>query len=110
MDEYDIRPEYCYNTDEKGFLQGIVNKAKHVVPMSKLKQGKIKGALQSGNRTWITLIATICGDGTYLPPCLIYQGQGNIQDTWLQDFNPEEHNCYFTSTPSGFTNEKLACQ
>ena len=108
MDEYDIRHENCYNTDEKGFLQGYVNKAKHVVPVKMLKQEKIKGALQTGNRNWITLIATICGDGTYLPPCLIYQGAGDIQDNWLQDVQPDEHNCYFTSTPSGFTNEELA--
>jgi hypothetical protein len=73
-----------------------------------LKQGKIKGALQTGNRSWITLIATICADGTYLPPALIYQGQGNLQTSWFQDFVPGEHNVYCTSTPSGFTNEDLA--
>lgn len=108
MKEYDILPQNCYNTDEKGFLQGYVNKAKHVVPVKMLKQGRIKGALQTGNRTWITLIATICGDGTYLPPALIYQGQGNLQTSWLQDFEADKHNCYFASTPSGFTNEDLA--
>lgn len=108
MKEYDIQTENCYNTDEKGFLQGYVNKAKHVVPVKMLKQGKIKGALQTGNRTWITLVATICGDGTFLPPALIYQGQGNLQTSWLQDFEPGKHNCYFSSTSSGFTNEELA--
>ena len=73
-----------------------------------LKQGQIKGTLQTGNRTWITLIATICGDGTFLPPALIYQGQGNIQSSWVQDFDSGKHNCYFASTPSGFTNKDLA--
>lgn len=60
---------------------------------------------------WVPLtkpIATICIDGTYLPPYLIYQGHGNLQTSWLQDFEPGKHNCYFASTPSGFTNEDLA--
>ena len=108
MEEYNIPMYNCYNTDEKGFLQGYINKAKHIVSVSMLKQGRIKGLLQTGNRSWITLIATICADGTYLPPCLIYQGHGNLQTSWLQDFEPGKHNCYFASTPSSFTNEDLA--
>lgn len=73
-----------------------------------LKQGRIKGALQTGNRAWITFVATICANGTYLPPALIYQGHGNVQTTWFQDFKPDQHQCYFASTPSGFTNEDLS--
>jgi hypothetical protein len=31
----------------------------------------------------------------------------NVQDTWLEDFDPDEHDCFFTSTPSGWTNDGL---
>jgi hypothetical protein len=32
---------------------------------------------------------------------------GKIQDTWLQDFNPNDHPCFFTSSASGWTNDEL---
>jgi hypothetical protein len=72
-----------------------------------LKQGRIKGALQTGNRTWITIIATICADGSFLAPAIIFQGSGNLQTSWLQDFDKDKR-AYWASTPSGFTNEDLA--
>jgi hypothetical protein len=30
-----------------------------------------------------------------------------MQDTWLQDFDPNDHHCFFTSSPSGWTNDEL---
>ena len=35
--------------DEKGFLQGYIKEAKHIVSINMLKFGRIKGALQTGN-------------------------------------------------------------
>jgi hypothetical protein len=64
--------------------------------------------LQDGNREWITLLACICADGTKLTPSLIYQvASGNIQDTWLQDFDPSLHQCFFTSSSSGWTSNDI---
>ena len=91
-------------------MQGVIKEAKHVVSIKQLRQGKIKGALQTGNRDWITVIACICQDGTWQPPAIIFQGHGNLQTSWLQDFDSKRHNCYMTSTPSGFTNEQLAME
>ena len=43
-----------------------------------------------------------------LTPALIYQAvSGNIQDTWLQDFDPTVHKSFFASSPSGWTNNNL---
>jgi len=54
------------------------------------------------------MIGCICADGTYVPPSIIYQASsGNLQDTWLDDFNSEEHTCHFASSASGWTNEDL---
>ena len=93
--------------DEKGFLMGVLNKTLRIVPVKALRQGKVKGAGQDGSRGWITLIAGICCDGTYLPPALIFKGSGNLQTAWLREFDSNTHDCYFASTSTGWTNSEL---
>ena len=76
--------------DEKGFLISLLQKVQRVFTKEAFKKGKLIGAGQDGNREWITVLATICMDGTFLPPAIIYQAvSSNIQDTWLDDFNPD---------------------
>ena len=56
-------------------------------------------------------MAAICVDRIVLSPTLIYQATtGNIQDTWLEDFNSDEHSCFFSSTPTGWTNDNLGLE
>jgi hypothetical protein len=94
--------------DEKGFLIGVLGRTRRIFTREAYKKGLLKGAGQDGNREWITLIGSICMDGTTLPPGLIYKADlGDLQDTWLVAFDPKEHNCYFTSSSTGWTNEKL---
>jgi len=92
----------------KGFLIGVLQKVQRVFTKEAFEKGNLLGAGQDGNREWITVLATICMDGTFLPPALIYQAvSGNVQDTWLDDFNPEEQSASFASSPSGWTNDIL---
>ena len=109
IEQYGILPQNTYNMDEKGFLIGILQKVKRVFNKDSEKRGKLIGAGQDGNHEWITCLATICMDGTYIPPSLIYQATtGNIQDTWLDDFKPDEPDAaHFASSPSGWTNNEL---
>lgn len=108
--QYNYAPENVYNMDEKGFMIGMLQKTKRIFTKSWLEQGKLQGAAQDGNRTWITLVAGICMDGTSLPPALIYPAEsGDIQDSWLDDYQEDEE-CYFTSSPSGWTNDELAME
>ena len=94
--------------DEKGFLLGILQKTKRVFTEASLRNGKLLGAGQDGSREWITILATICMDGTYLPPSLIYQAiSGNLQDTWLDEIRPEKNEAFFSSSPTGWTNDEL---
>ena len=94
--------------DKKGFLLGILQKGKRYFSKWRYKEGGMKQRLQDGNREWITVIGCICGDGTSLLLGLIYQAvSGNLQDTWLQNFNPEEHKCFFTSSPRSWMNDNL---
>ena len=94
--------------DEKGFLIGVLQKTHRVYSLKALKQGLLKGAGQDGNREWITLIGGICMDGTPLPPAIIYRAEsGNLQDTWLDEFDPKESICYFAASKTGWTNDAL---
>ncbi|KAF4547059.1 Hypothetical protein D9617_62g044160 [Elsinoe fawcettii] len=92
MDGYQILPENTYNMDEKGFLLGKITKSKRVFPKDLKASEKLPGAGQDGSREFITVVATICVDGTALPLLLIYDSTtGSIQDSWVQDFNSNEH-------------------
>jgi hypothetical protein len=94
--------------DEKGFLIGVLSKMKRIFSKQRYENDGLKRMLQDGNREWITTIACICADGSCLTPALIYQAvSGNIQDSWLQDFDPAEHKAFFTSSASGWTNNSL---
>jgi len=100
--KYKIERQNTYNMDEKGFLLDMLTKAKQVFTKAAFESGKIKNTIQDGNRKWITILATICADRTALSPGLIYQAvTGNIQDSWLQDFDPNQHPCFFASSPTG---------
>ena len=94
--------------DEKGFLIGVLQKMQRVYSKEAFQKGNIVAAGQDGNREWITLIATICMDGSWIPPTLIYQAvSGDIQDTWVTEVDPKEHQVHFASTATGWTNENL---
>ena len=104
---YDVKSN-IYNIDEKGFI-GWVAKQQRVFSKTAATSGALKGALQDGNREWITMLAGICADGTPLPPVLIYAGQqGQLQDTWVQDVDQTLHNCHFAASLSGWTNDAIA--
>ena len=88
--------------DEKGFMIGILQKTKRVYSKPK----EIRGVGQNGNREWVTVLATICMDGSYVSPAVIYQSKtSNIRDTWLEDYKREE--VYFASSPTGWTNDSV---
>jgi hypothetical protein len=77
--------------DEKGFMIGIMTKEKRIFSRRKYELKGYKQFIQDGNREWITTLACICANGTALSPALIYIAKsGNIQDLWLQDFDPSE--------------------
>jgi AraC-like DNA-binding protein len=108
LEDYKISADNIYNMDEKGFLIGRLQKARRVFARELYERGTLAGAGQDGSREWITVVATICADGTRLSPALIYKAiSGNLQDTWLDDFEPDEHDCHFASSPKGWTSDEL---
>ncbi|KAF2228324.1 CENP-B protein, partial [Viridothelium virens] len=111
IEQHGILPKNTYNLDEKGFLIGCLQKQRRIFNREAYKQGKLIGAGQDGNRDWITVLAGICMDGTVLPAGLIYSADTfNIQDSWLEGFNPKEDTTFFASSSSGWTNEELGVE
>jgi len=108
IEQYNLGPEQIYNMDEKGFMLGVTTKRKRIFTRRKYEQGGYKQHLQDGNREWITTIGCICANGTALAPSLIYMAKsGHIQDSWLQDFDPQVQRCFFAASESGWTNNDI---
>ena len=77
-----MEEEFTYSTDEIGTNPAVGQK-------ECVMRGKKSGPQyqqQDGNRENITLIVTVCADGTSTPPVVIFKGQG-FQVKWKQD-NP----------------------
>jgi hypothetical protein len=73
IEQYGIEAQNIYNMDEKGFLTGSLTKAKRIFTKQWFENQQLLGNVRDGSREWITIIATICADGTALPPSLIYK-------------------------------------
>jgi len=101
-----ILPQNIWNFDEKGFLIGLIQKTKRIVPLSMLKSKRTRGAIQDGSREFLTLIACVNALGDRLPPSLIYKSQsGDLQTTWLDDFDEQDPSkrAYFAASEKGWT-------
>jgi hypothetical protein len=81
-DEEPILDELIWGTDETGIQQGIGTWQCIIGPQGK----KVQHQQRSGDRENITIIVTICADGTSLPPAVIFKGE-SFQTSWRQN-NP----------------------
>ena len=66
--KYGISDEDIYNIDEKGFIKGIRDDAKVIIPRKEAEALSI----QPGNREWVTVIESIGTNGYVLPPFVIF--------------------------------------
>lgn len=71
MKEFNILPENLYNMDEKGIQLGI---GARVTAMIDRDQQTVY-SIEDGNRELVTVIETICADGSVIHPSVIFQGQ-----------------------------------
>lgn len=103
MEKFSIIADNLYNWDEKGFLLGTASSSKRLMTLEALESGRITHASQDGSREFISLLACIGADGVTLPPALIYKGDsGTLQDTWVEDWKPENP-AYFAVSPNGWS-------
>ena len=71
-----------------------------------LESGRIPRAAQDGSREFISLLACISATGGVLPPALIYKGESSLQDSWLEDWVPE-NTAHFAISPNGWSSNEL---
>ena len=71
MKEFHILPGNIYNMDEKGIQLGI---GARVSAMIDRDQQSVY-SIEDGNRELVTVIETICADGSVLHPSVIFQAQ-----------------------------------
>jgi ParB-like chromosome segregation protein Spo0J len=108
MQQYDIQQCNSYNMDEKGFMIGVTGRSKHVFSRRQWEKKEVQATLQDGSREWVTVLATVCGDGSALPPGIIYQStNSSLQASWVADIEAGKHNVFVTSSPSGWTNNDI---
>ena len=96
--------------DEKGFFLGVVKKLYRVFNRYAWESGKLTGAGHTGDRTWITVVASICMDGSYLPPTVIYPSKSELRDTLFNGLDPLIHKLHFTWSATGWTNDEIGAE
>jgi hypothetical protein len=80
--EYNISPENIYNADEKGVLLGIGHS---ITALFDRNQKNLQHIID-GNCELVTVMETVCADGTALPPSVIFKGK-RLDTEWGRD-NP----------------------
>jgi hypothetical protein len=105
--KYDVEAQNIYNMDKKGFLLGRTSRSKRVFSKQLWEQKKVTQALQDGNCEWITTMATICADGSWIDPAIVFEAKGGLCDAWLRNVDPEKHYCFFTTSLSGWSNDEV---
>lgn len=77
-----IDPECVYGMDETGLQEGVGVAERVIGPAGQ----KVQYQQRSGERENITVVVTICADGSSTPPAVIFKGEA-YQTSWKQD-NP----------------------
>lgn len=66
------------------------------------KSGRVRQAVQDGNREFITLMAYVSAFGKAGSPTLIYKGESrDLQDTWLEEFDESVDQAVFGTSENG---------
>jgi hypothetical protein len=94
--------------DEKGVLIGITSGSKRAFSREAWEGKEVRDAIQDGSRSWITVLACVCADGAALPPGIVYESNSNtIQSSWVDEVQSRQHSAFFTSSPTGWSNNEI---
>jgi DDE superfamily endonuclease/Tc5 transposase DNA-binding domain len=103
LQDNDIRPCNVYNMDETGFNIGAMQAGRVVVDMTR----NVNYKKHPGRQEWVTVVESICADGTVIPPLVIFKGEKlsvnqiptHVDDEWR-----------FSCSNEGWTNDELALE
>jgi hypothetical protein len=66
--------------DEKGFLIGVTLRQKCVFSKQLWEQKKVTADIQDGSREWITILAVVYTDRSWLDLGVIFKDKGALRD------------------------------
>ena len=73
-------------------MLGIMTKQQRVFNKAAIKKGRVLGHNQDSNREQITIIATICADGTTVLLAIIFASKSDyLQTTQVKDVKIGQH-------------------
>jgi hypothetical protein len=107
IQQYNVEPRYIYNMDKKGFLIGITSRQKRVFSKQLWEQKRVTAGLQDGSQEWITVLATICADGSLLDLAVIYKEKGKLCSSWVHNVEAGRHQVFSTTSPTGWSNDNV---
>jgi len=87
-----IPPENIYNMDEKGIQMGM---GKRTLVLVDCDQKNVQ-QLEDGNHELVTVIESVCADGSMLHPSIIYKGK--TRDLEWGPNNPCQARCVHNHT------------
>jgi hypothetical protein len=105
--QYNVEPRHIYNMDEKGFLVGITSRQKRVFSRQLWEQKRVTASLQDSSRELVTVLVTVCADGSSLDPAVIYEGKGELRSGWVHDVEAGRHRDFSTTSPTGWSNDDV---
>ena len=91
--EFNIPKENVYNMDEKGIQLGVGKRVTSIIDRDQKEVYNI----EDGNRELVTMIETVCADGSTLPPSAIFKG-ARINPEWGRT-NPANARCVIFCSP-----------
>ena len=77
QNQYNITLNNTYNMDETGIAKGVLGQSLVVVPQTTATQYM----RQPGNKSWVSILGTISGNGEALPPFLVFK-RAQHQASW----------------------------
>jgi hypothetical protein len=55
----------------------------------------VTAGLQDGSREWITVLATVCADGSAIDSGVIFEAKGELCSGWVHNVEVGEHQVFF---------------
>jgi DDE superfamily endonuclease/Tc5 transposase DNA-binding domain len=98
IQQYQISPEKEANMDESGFSIGKINATRVII--NKTIRQKLQA--QPGRQEWVSAVECICGDGTAIPPLIIFKGE-NLNSQWIPSNVPLDWK--FSCNSKGWTSD-----
>jgi hypothetical protein len=103
--KYGVHDDDVHNFDETGFQMGVIGSMKVVTGAERRARPEL---VQPGDREWVTVIQSICSDGSYTPPFIIYKGRVHIS-AWYEEASIPR-NWKLSVSENGWTNNALGLE